>query len=143
MKRKRSSNANGTPRKKAKRAAKETAPPGLDHPVLRHHYSQVLTLRQYLLAQLPLSSKNRRRRISQLGQTPPAQDDASTRDADIQLGQLLDSTLIGCLQNAVPEDVDQELKDRKREIESFTQQRSQSISGGTFKPGYFMQSEVG
>jgi hypothetical protein len=143
MKRKRSSHANGTSHKKAKRAA-ETAPTSdHDHPVLRHHYSQVSTLRQYLLSQLPLLSKNRRRRISQLGHTAPVQEDASTRDVDIQLGQLLDSTLVGWLLDTVPKNVDQELKERGREIESFTQQRSQSISGGTFKPGYFMQSEVG
>jgi hypothetical protein len=146
MKRKINSHTGADPGKKAKRAAEPSAastPIGPDHPVLQRFYPEVLTLRHYLLSRLPKSSKNRRRRLSQLGLGTPAQDDASTRDVDIQLGQLLDSTLIGCFPLVVVEDIAQELKERDRDIENFTQQRSQNTSAGTFKPGYLLQSEVG
>jgi telomerase reverse transcriptase len=144
MKRKPTSHASGGPRKKAKRADPASATPsGPDHPVLRRLYPQVLTLRHHLLSRLPKSSKGRRRRIAQLGLTAQSRDDASTRDVDIELGQLLDSVLIGCFPDAELKHVEREAKERDRDIESFTQQRSQSISGGTFQPGYFLQSEVG
>jgi telomerase reverse transcriptase len=145
MKRKRASCASGGSRKKARRAdPAAAAPSGPDHPVLRRLYPQVHTLRQHLLSRLPKSSKGRRRRISQLGLTTPAQDDsASTHDIDVQVGQLLDSALVGCFPDAQPKNIEYEAKERDREFEHFTQQRSQSVSGGTFKSGYFRQSEVG
>jgi hypothetical protein len=145
MKRKPSTHTCTGPSKKAKRGAEHAAstPPGPDHPVLRRLYTQVLTLRHYVLSQLPKSSKNRRRRLSQLGLAAPAQDDASAHDVDIQLGQLLDTALIGCFPTAEPKNAAREVKERNRDIENFTQQRSQNTSGGTFKPGYFLQSEVG
>jgi hypothetical protein len=140
MKRKRSAHMSGGSRKKARPAT----PSGPDHPVLQRLYPQVLTLRHYLSSQLPKSSKNRRRRISQLGLTTPVvQDHAPTREIDIELGQLLDSTLVGCSLHIDSTNQEQESRERNREIESFTQQRSQNNTGGTFKPGYFLQSEVG
>jgi len=148
MKRKPGSHASGGPRKKARRAGppgqSDTATPsGPDHPVLRRLYPRVVTLRHYLLSKLPNSSKNRRRRISQLGLATPAQKDASTCDVDSDLAQLLDSILVGCSTETASNTQEQLLKERNREIERFTQQRSQSVSGGTFKPGYFLQCEVG
>jgi hypothetical protein len=143
MKRKYHPRANETPSKKTKCAAGPATPSGPDHPVLRRLYPQVLTLRNYILLQLPNSSKNRRRRISQLGVSTPAQDDASTHDVDIKVAQLLDSTLIGCAPDAAPKNQEQEARERSRDIEKFTQQRTQDATGGTFKPGYFLQSEVG
>jgi hypothetical protein len=116
MKRQLNSHTGAGPRKKAKRAAKPSAastPIGPDHPVLQRLYPKVLTLRNYLLSRLPKSSKNRRRRLSQLGLGTPAQDDTSTRDVDIRLGQLLDSTLIGCFSPVAPRDFAQELKERE------------------------------
>ena len=149
MKRKRSSHVSGGSRKKARRAVEPAdqsataTPSGPDHPVLRRLYPQVLTLRHHLLSKLPKSSKNRRRRISQLGLTSPAQDDAATCDVDTALGHLLDLTLVGCLPDTASNTQEQVAKELDREIERFTQQRSQIVSGGTFRPGYFMQSEVG
>lgn len=144
MKRKAASHASGGARKKARRAdaagQSDTATrAGPGHPVLRRLYPKVVTLRHYLLSKLPKSSKNRRRRISQLG---PAQDDAPTCDVDNDLVRLLDSTLVGC-SDSTPSTQEQSAKERGREIERFTQKCSQSISGGTFKPGYFLQCEVG
>jgi telomerase reverse transcriptase len=147
MKRKPNPHTDAGPSKKAKRAAEPAAAAstsyGPDHPVLRRLYPKVTTLRHYLLSRLPKSSKNRRRRLSQLGLATPAQNDASTRDVDAQLGQLLDSALIGCFSPAEPNNLAQEVKERNRDIENFTQQRSQNTSGATYKPGYFLQSEVG
>jgi hypothetical protein len=95
------------------------------------------------LLQIPKSSKNRQRRIAQLGLSTPSQEAASTRDVDTRVAQLLDSTLIGCASDTTPKVQEQEARERSRDIEHFTQQRSQNTSGGTFKPGYFLQSEVG
>jgi hypothetical protein len=150
MKRKLGSRITGGARKKARRAdhvnQSDTATTsGPDHPVLRRLYPQVLTLRHYLVSQLPKCSKHRRRRISQLGLALPDQNHALANDADTGLAQLLDSTLVGLSSDAGTESsthVHAE-KERDREIEHFTQQRSQSTSGGTFKPGYSMQCEVG
>jgi hypothetical protein len=123
MKRKPNTHMGTAPSKKTKRAAESAAStaPGTDHPVLRRLYPQVLTLRHYLLSQLPKASKNRRRRLSQLGATP-VQHDASAHDVDIQLGQLLDSALIGCFPATEPKNAAQEVKERNRDIENFTQQ---------------------
>ncbi|KAH7072960.1 hypothetical protein BKA63DRAFT_54667 [Paraphoma chrysanthemicola] len=146
MKRKRDSHASGAPHKKARRAdpvgqSANATPTSTDHPVLRRLYPEVWTLRHYLLSQLPRSSKNRRRRLCQLGLTPPAGDGEPTSDIDRELGQLLDSTLIGCSSDASSGPAAQTEEDREREIKSFTQQRSQSTSGATYEPGYFRQSE--
>lgn len=80
------------------------------HPVLRLYYPKVLTLRQYLLSQLPASSKSRRKKITFLRplSTTTNQIDAEPRilhstalskdetaeDREI-LVKLLDTTLIG------------------------------------------------
>ncbi|KAH7077248.1 hypothetical protein FB567DRAFT_146392 [Paraphoma chrysanthemicola] len=147
MKRKRDSHASGATRKKARRAgpASQSAnatPTSTDHPVLQRLYPEVLTLRHYLLSQLPRSSKNRRRRLFHLGLAPPAGHGEPTSDIDRELGQLLDSTLIGCSSDASSRPAVQTLENREREIKSFTQQRSQSTSGATYEPGYFRQSEI-
>lgn len=149
MKRKGSFHAGGVPRKRTRRAvdaadqSSTATPPSTDHPVLRRLYPQVTTLRYHLLSQLPRSSKNRRRRISQLGLSSPAQHAASASDADVELGQLLDATLVGSFPDAELEHSEHVAQERSREIETFTQQRSQAITGGTFKPGYLLQAEVG
>lgn len=145
MKRKPSAYASADPREKPKghatpAAATLTSP---EHPVLQRLYPQVLTLRHYLLSRLHKSAKNRRRRIAQLGLSSPARDDDTTHEIDAQVGLLLDAILVGCFPGAESKSVDQEANERQRDTEKFTQQRSQSTCGGTFKPGYFMQSEVG
>ena len=143
MKRKRSAHVRGRPPKRARDAdaldqSASATPRAVEHPVLQRLYPNVLSLRHYLLSRLPASSKNRRRRVSQLGKTGHATADA-TRGVDIELGQLLDSTLVGLpLQPPAPK------KDESRDgdLAVFSQQLPHS-AGGTFKPGYFQQSEVG
>ncbi|KAH7401802.1 hypothetical protein DE146DRAFT_631094 [Phaeosphaeria sp. MPI-PUGE-AT-0046c] len=143
MKRKRTSNTGAVARKKPKGpptpAAATPSSPG--HPVLQRLYPQVLTLRHHLLSRLHKAAKNRRRRIAQLGLSPPTHQDESTRDIDAQVGLLLDATLVGCFPDAESKSVDQEARERQRDTDTFTQQRSQGTFGATFKPGYFMQSE--
>ena len=116
--------------------------PGLDHPVLRRLYPTLFTLRQFLLSRLPRTSRNRRRRIFQLGQPIAVQDTVSTHALDVELGILLDAAVIGTsyTQSTVIEE--QGASKRDQDIEVFTQQRSQATAGGTFKPGYFLQAEV-
>ncbi|KAL6709686.1 Telomerase reverse transcriptase [Coniothyrium glycines] len=130
--------------KKRSRAVDQSAtatPPGTAHPVLRRLYAQVHTLRHYLLSQFPRSSKNRRRRVDQLGK-PSATYSAT--DADIELGKLLDTVLIATgTRTSHDESLQQQKsKEREQEVVSFTQQRSPDSAGGTFKPGYFLQSEI-
>jgi hypothetical protein len=147
MKRKYSAHGCGGVRKKARGAVDQSSlvtTTNADHPVLQRLYSKVLTLRQYLLSRLPNTSKNRHRKISQLGRATPAQDTSTTDHHDTDVVQLLDSALV-CT-TGVHAETDEHAnftEEREKDIEAFTQQRSQSTPGGTFKPGYYMQSEVG
>ena len=93
-----------------------------------------------MLSRLPGSSKNRRRRISHLGQSTLKLD-----LVDRELAGLLDSTLVGvapktiavALTNAQPPCT------RDEDLLSFSQQLPDCATGGTFQHGYFLQSEVG
>jgi hypothetical protein len=146
MKRKRSSHGGGGTRKKARHAVDQSAnatPSAATHPVLQRLYPQVFTLRHYLLSRLPSSSTTRRRRISQLGPATAAEGTDPTHDLDLDVAQLLDSVLIGSLVNPEPHKLAHVDEERDQDIEVFTQQRPQCTPGGTFKPGYFMQTEVG
>lgn len=148
MKRQRSSHGSGGPRKKPRRPVRTldqsalATTPGTDHPVLQRLYPKVLTLRHYLLAQLPTSSRGRRRRISQLGLSTVAENSTSTRHVDTELGQLLDSALVGLFPGSSTESEEQVTRERRHDIDLFTQQRLQGATGGTFQPGYRLQSEV-
>lgn len=62
---------------------------------------------------------------------------------DTHVAELLDSALVGSPARAEPEKQAQVNRERDQDIDTFTQQRSQGTPGGTFKPGYHEQSEVG
>lgn len=147
MKRKRSQSAvRGRPPKRAQQGAGqsgEATPATGDHPVLRRIYPDVSSLRHYLLSRLPASSKNRRRKISQLGLPAHDGDATATRDVDRELGRLLDSTLVGLSPKAIAASREEAAKARDRDLESFSQQVSEHATGSTFNPGYFLQTEVG
>lgn len=147
MKRKCSSRAAGGPRKKAHlvHQSANATPAAIEQPVLQRFYPRLLTLRHYLLSVLPKSSRNRRRKLAQLGRPVAAKTGphSTCSPDDIELAQLLDSTVIGDSGTAKVENEEQLTKDRNRDIETFTQQLSPAITASTFKPGYFMQSEVG
>jgi hypothetical protein len=136
MKRKRNTHDNGRPPKSARDEPAIATNPGVDHPVLHRLYPQILSLRHYLLSRLPVASKTRRRKISQLGLS----DTTELHRVDFELGQLLDSTLVGLSPKAVATDRDEA---RDVDIVNFSQQLLNSTTGATFKPGYFQQGEVG
>lgn len=101
-----------------------------EHPVLSRYYPRLVTLRQYLLEQLPASSKARRRRITGLGRDPKAKTDHSLGQSDPDSGDnvrqivdLLDSTLVGILQQPSPAIT----QDRQRDFAAFTQSQERSI----------------
>lgn len=148
MKRKGAALVGGGPRKKSRTAVTsrgQSAPATHarpDHPVLRRLYPHVLSLRHYLLSRLPNSSRARRRRLSQLGLSISPEHASSTPEIDADLACLLDSTLVGHFQLPGPLDSDQAAQDLKRDIEAFTQQRSQGTSIGSLQPGNVLQSEV-
>lgn len=170
MKRKRSTHATGASSPKRRRAndapaaAGQSAPATLSsakamsassaavqHPVLRRLYPEVCNLRHYVLSRLPGKSKNRRRRIAQVGRDADSNSEANSdartsKDAEIdrELAQLLDSTLIGiCPKNQASTTSRDEIRERSKDMITFSQQLSESrVSGCTYEPGYFLQAEV-
>lgn len=95
------------------------------HPVISLYYPHVLTLRQYLLRQLPVSSKLRRRRIASLSVATAAKDKDHRWSAHVpDLVHLLDTTLVGVLHESPPT-ISQE---RRRDLAIFTESQSQSQS---------------
>ncbi|KAF2684833.1 hypothetical protein K458DRAFT_27426 [Lentithecium fluviatile CBS 122367] len=143
---KRSAHVGGRTPKRARDAADQSAPattPGVEHPVLSRLYPHVASLRHYLLSQLPSSSKNRRRKLTQLGLQHQSQDATAPRGIDIELGELLDSTLVGVVPKAADEVARKEAaRERDRDLESFSQQLPPGTTASTSKPGYLPQSEI-
>ncbi|KAF2259198.1 hypothetical protein CC78DRAFT_525270, partial [Lojkania enalia] len=153
MKRKRSAHAGGRPPKRTRDADQSAiaTPTPVDHPVLQRLYPEILSLRHYLLARLPSSSKNRRRKISQFGvSSSPGQDATATCSShvdsdgvDVELGRLLDSTLVGVSPKATTTRADDPAKEaREKDIQTFSQQLSDHSTGCTFQPGGFLQGET-
>ena len=104
--------------------------------VLTQYYSNVLTLRDYVLGKLPKTSKARRRKIGLLGTNGPSSSkvqradisnevhhtrrstDNYTDDSRSRLSKLLDTTLVGFQNIQVPGIVES----RNKDFEIFTQQ---------------------
>ena len=113
----------------------KTSAPGslVKRDLLRHHYPLVQTLREYLIAKLPSSSRIRRRKITSLG----LQLDCNETDG--RLSRLLDSCLV-CSSNSCG------IKDPARWEQwiSFSQRVDESyiaLSGG-ISGVIYSQSEV-
>ncbi|KAI1734474.1 hypothetical protein F4680DRAFT_339942 [Xylaria scruposa] len=73
------------------------------HPVLSQYYPQVRNLRDYILTQLPSSSRIRRKKVSAVGivsKTPGV----PLSDLERSLGALLDTTLVGVSKPAAEEE---------------------------------------
>lgn len=68
-------------------------PGAVKHALLSQYYQTTLTLRQYLLNNLPSASRLRRRKIAAVGFGPSTANDANGVRA--QLARLLDTTLVG------------------------------------------------
>ncbi|KAJ5558312.1 Telomere reverse transcriptase [Penicillium sp. DV-2018c] len=105
-----------------------------NHPVISLYYRNVMPLREYLLQQLPATSKSRRRRIRTLGSRADQEPDGQSQE----LAELLDSTLVGVLKESSPA-VNSE---RQKEYSSFNQSQSQSILVSTDTGPTCPQSEV-
>ncbi|KAJ6121653.1 Telomere reverse transcriptase [Penicillium capsulatum] len=102
------------------------------HPVISLYYRELWTLRQYLLHQLPSSSKLRRRRIASLGVHK------TTESRDEPLVALLDSTLVGVLKQSSPKDDSA----RRQDYIAFRESQSHSILASTDTGATSPQSEV-
>ncbi|KAJ5356035.1 reverse transcriptase [Penicillium concentricum] len=100
------------------------------HPVISLYYRQVVPLREYLLQQLPVTSKSRRRRILTL--------DSREDNASQTLAELLDSTLVGVLKESSPT----LNSERQKEYSSFNASQSRSILASTDTGPTCPQSEV-
>jgi telomerase reverse transcriptase len=101
------------------------------HPVISIYYRQVVTLRQYLLQHIPVSSKSRHRKIASMHSYDPT---GASRPGELVegLSKLLDTTLVGVLKESSPAH-SQEIR---RELAEFTtsQDRSVLISTDTGPP---------
>lgn len=106
--------------------------PIVKHALLDQYYPEVSSLREYLLARLPPSSKIRRKKILSVGRKP---DD---KESDRKLSHFLDHTLVGVFQNG---DCSQE--DRWRQWPTFSQKPDESTSFGNLSTiQIYSQSEV-
>lgn len=129
----------------------------IKHPVLSLYYSCVVTLRTYLLAKLPVSSKARRRRLLAIGNCPQSRqlghkpsdlrrnyatsvDDCSdgSTDPNAALAGLLDTTLVGGLEtsDSAPDQT------RMSDLATFSQQQSKSTAASSAGSAGCSQSEV-
>ena len=102
--------------------------------VLAKYYPSVLTLRQYLLSRLPASSKARKKKIGYIGTGSQShgkgiksaevkEKDSNSHDRDLELGSLLDQTLVG-----VPKDAGMLDNRRVEKLHTFSQRSSNDDS---------------
>ncbi|KAJ6147666.1 Telomere reverse transcriptase [Penicillium chrysogenum] len=104
------------------------------HPVISLYYLQVVPLREYLLQQLPVTSKSRRRRILTLD----SREDQETNAQSQTLAELLDSTLVGVLKESSPT----LNSERQKQYSSFNESQSRPILISTDTGPTCPQSEV-
>ncbi|KAF9883083.1 hypothetical protein FE257_004117 [Aspergillus nanangensis] len=108
------------------------------HPVISLYYPRVVTLRQYLLQQIPVSSKSRRRRIASVRLDDPSKQSGRSGDQASDLASLLDTTLIGVLNDSPSTSS----KGRRRELADFTQSQSKSQLASTDTGPTCAQAEI-
>jgi telomerase reverse transcriptase len=102
--------------------------------LLEQCYPFVQSLRQYLLAKLPLSSRLRRKKIASLSST------ASPANAETSLGHLLDTTLVATFEQA---DAAKESPDLRWELwQSFSQKDDSYVTISDSSAAVFSQAEV-
>lgn len=107
------------------------------HPVISLYYQQVVPLRGYLLQQLPVTSKSRRRRILTLGSREDQDPNAQSQTSQ-PLAKLLDSTLVGVLKESSPT----LNSERQKQYSSFNKSQLQSSLVSTDTGPTCPQSEV-
>lgn len=110
------------------------------HALLSRLYPNLCTLREYVLAKLPRSSRLRRKKIASVGLPDEKSEDArSCADIEAALGRLLDTTIVGFCDNppAKPDN-------RWEQWVSFSQRGDESyvtLSDGS-AGAFFSQREV-
>jgi telomerase reverse transcriptase len=91
--------------------------------LLSQYYSEVLTLREYLLSKLPASSKVRRKKIASVSCREQRAGVDETEREDFSLASYLDQTLVG-----VPEGIEIPKDERRKHWTSFSQRADNSES---------------
>lgn len=72
----------------------QSHPKSVQHAVLVQYYSQIHTLRDWVLSKLPKPSKIRRRKLANLGLDASSAGKTAWSEDEIALGSLLDTTLV-------------------------------------------------
>lgn len=110
------------------------------HPLISLYYPRVLTLRQYLLQQIPVSSKARRRRIAavRVDETNQGLLHGDSTTPVHEVANLLDNTLVGVLK----EWPSTSSVETRRKLARFTQSLSRSQLDSTDIGAVCAQSEV-
>ncbi|KAF2435104.1 hypothetical protein EJ08DRAFT_389986 [Tothia fuscella] len=114
------------PAKRKKVETPKNKDPLSDHPVLKHYYEKVLTLREYIITRLESTSRQELAQcILKLGQ-----------DEHPEIGELLDTVTVGANSTHSP------LCTRAQDIAAFSQQLPSSTLGSNSDPGANRQLEV-
>lgn len=113
----------------------------ITHPTLSLYYPRILTLRHYILSQLPATSKTRRRKFTNLSHeaTETSGGNGDTEDeASTMLAKLLDRTLIcrKANEHRVP------FETREQGFRTFSQ-RNDAVDESSLLEGNTPQSDVG
>ncbi|KAI1813578.1 hypothetical protein GGS20DRAFT_470747 [Poronia punctata] len=93
----------GPPSKKKKHNSRSLADAKGQHPILSQYYPQVQTLREYVIAKLPATSRIRRRKVTAVGIVSKSPDKAPS-EVERSLGALLDTTFVGIPSSATDEE---------------------------------------
>ncbi|KAK9770635.1 putative Telomerase reverse transcriptase [Seiridium cardinale] len=93
--------------------------PGVQHEVLSQYFSEVVTLRTYVLSELPATSRIRRKKIASIGVQKPEIIEISAVEQSV--GILLDTVLVG-----LTEQPKRASDDRWEQWASFTQKGDES-----------------
>lgn len=115
----------------------------VQHPTLSACYPRLLSLRAYLLYKLPGSSKARRRRLATLDRRKGAgnevsQDGVASSEAELELAQLLDSTLVGLCERSAGQ-----IEPRPEDLLHFSpQHQSTGATRSGLDVDLYSQSEV-
>lgn len=113
----------------------------ITHPTLSLYYPRILTLRDYILSQLPATSKTRRRKFTNLSHetTEKSGGNGDTEDeASTMLAKLLDRTLI-CRQAT---ESPMPFETREQDFRTFSQ-RHDAVEESSLLEGSTPQSDVG
>lgn len=138
----------GSKRKRPARNSNSTKKPKIDsakpgqqdyscasHPVLKHYFCNVLTLREYLVSQLARTNSSRCGYLAKHGKSPESERDIRTTSIE----QLLDTAIVGFngMKNR------SSLHERRaQDLAVFTQQLPSSTLGQNTDPGGSLQIEA-